>query len=70
MTSRHVHVGEGGEKNLESGSCNFSFHVGLRLLMITLVFFHTKTSLVEEENLFSFYDGYQNLQRLTNYMKT
>jgi hypothetical protein len=38
------------------------FHVGFKLLAITLVFFYVKTSLVEEKNPFSFYDGYKNLQ--------
>jgi len=41
VTSRHVHVGEGGEKDLESGNNTFLFHVGLRFLVITLVFFFT-----------------------------
>jgi hypothetical protein len=59
----HVHVGEGGEKNLKSDNCT-SFHIGLRLLVITLVFFYAKTSSVEKENPFSFCDGYQNLQHL------
>jgi len=65
VTSKHVHVGEGGEKDLENDNCTFSFHVGLKLLAITLVFFHAKTSLVEEDNPFSFCNGYQNLQRST-----
>jgi len=39
VTSRHVHVGEGGEENLESDNYTFSFHIGLKLLAITPVFF-------------------------------
>jgi len=34
-------VGEGGEKDLENGNNTFLFHVGLRFLVITLVFFCT-----------------------------
>jgi hypothetical protein len=52
MTSKHVHVGEGGEKDLESGNYTFSFHVRLRFLVITLVFFCAKTSFVEKKNSF------------------
>jgi hypothetical protein len=70
VTSGHVHVGEGGEKDLENSSYTFSFHVGLKLIMITLVFFCIETSLVEEENPFSFYNGYQNLQHSIDYLKT
>jgi hypothetical protein len=65
VASKHVHVGEGEEKDLERGNYTFSFHVSLRLLVITLVFFHAETSLVEEETPFSFCDDYQNLQCLT-----
>ncbi len=53
-------MGEGGEKKLENGSYTFSFHVRLRFLVITPVFFHVETSLVEEDNPFNFYDGYQS----------
>jgi hypothetical protein len=47
----------------ENDNCTFSFHVRLRLLAITLVFFYAKTSLVEKENPFNFYNDYQNQQR-------
>jgi hypothetical protein len=58
-------VGEGEEKDLESINYTFSFHVRLKLLVITLVFFHVETSFVEKDNPFSFCDDYQNLQCLT-----
>jgi hypothetical protein len=50
MTSKHVHVEEGGEKDLESDNYTL-FHVGLRLLVITLVFFCAKTNFVEKKIL-------------------
>jgi hypothetical protein len=43
-------VEEGGEKDLESDNYTL-FHVGFRLLVITLVFFCAKTSFVEKKIL-------------------
>jgi hypothetical protein len=53
------------EKKTWKAATTPRFHVGLRLLAITLVFFYAKTSLVKEKNPFSFCDGYQNFQRST-----
>jgi len=43
--------GGGREKDLESVNYTFSFHVGLKLFVITLVFFHVETSFVEKRIL-------------------